>query len=126
MSDVYAGSLDGLRALKRIDGSLSIFRPSTQDFTALSNLRSVGDELGFGSLVSKVDGLENLNDVGRLSIRSSILDVQHVPQRIREFAAIRFSGDPSTLSEELAALETARAKVEVGWHLVAFDHPQCQ
>lgn len=121
-----ASTLDDLKTLERIDGSLSVFRPGTTDFTALSNLRSVGDELSFGSIVKKVDGLENLNDVGRLTIDSSILDVQHVPRRVREFAFIRVGDDPNALPEELAALETALANVEVGWHTIIADYPACE
>lgn len=127
LSDIQNGSnLDELKTLQRIDGSLSLFRPATTDFTALSNLRSVGDELSFGSIVKKVDGLENLNDVGRLTIDSSILDVQHVPRRVREFAFIRVGDDPSALPEELAALETALADIEVGWHTIINDYPECE
>ncbi|WP_437603996.1 hypothetical protein WMF28_20660 [Sorangium sp. So ce590] len=72
LSDTTPGALEPLSSLVHIDGSLTLFRNHTDDFTALRNLRRVGANFQTHLLQGPgLDGFDALAEVGELRLSSS-------------------------------------------------------
>ena len=113
LSDVYPGDLEPLSSLVQVDGSLTLFRNATDDFTALRNLRRVGANFQMRLLEGPLDGFDTLAEVGELNVASpgGLTGFDWLPAltRVRESALLRRE---SPLSTE--AVESFLSRLDIG------------
>lgn len=118
LSDATHGSLEALSSLVHIDGSLTLFRNHTDDFTALHNLRRVGAKFQLHRLATpSLAGFDALAEVGELNLQTSgelsSLDWLPALARVRESALLVRE---SRLSS--AAVESFLSRLDVGGETV--------
>ncbi|WP_437283542.1 hypothetical protein WME90_24080 [Sorangium sp. So ce375] len=114
LSDTGSGRLEALSSLVHVDGSLTLFRNATDDFTALRNLRRVGAKFQLHLLETpSLSGFEALEEVGELNLASAgqLTSFDWLPAlaRVREVARLARS---SPLSR--AAVESFLSRLDVG------------
>ncbi|WP_437522397.1 hypothetical protein WME79_31525 [Sorangium sp. So ce726] len=114
LSDTMPGALEPLSSLVHIDGSLTLFRNHTDDFTALRNLRRVGANFQMHLLEGPgLDGFDALAEVGEINLVSAgeLTGFDWLPAltSVRE-SAFAVRGPP--LSTE--ALESFLSRLDIG------------
>ncbi|WP_437973438.1 hypothetical protein WMF11_31825 [Sorangium sp. So ce295] len=114
LSDVTPGVLEPLSSLIHIDGSLTLFRNHTDDFTALRNLRRVGANFQMHLLEGPgLEGFGALAEVGELRLVSSgqLTSFDWLPAltSVRE-SALAVRGAPLSME----ALESFLSRLDIG------------
>jgi len=122
LPDVFSpDQLQNLSSLLEIDGSLSLFRNHTPDFSALGSLRRVGANFQTSLIDSTpLQGFENLREVGELSIAKTgdLTDFEWLPAltKVRELATIQLG--PGLSEEAVTALVS---RIEIGGPVLVFS-----
>ncbi|WP_437957280.1 hypothetical protein WME76_39110 [Sorangium sp. So ce119] len=114
LSDTTAGALEPLSSLVHIDGSLTLFRNHTDDFTALRNLRRVGANFQMHLLQGPgLDGFDALAEVGELRLLSAgeltSLDWLPALTRVRE-SALAMTEPPLSMED----IESFLSRLDIG------------
>jgi hypothetical protein len=113
--------MDALSSLVHIDGSLTLFRNHTDDFTALRNLRRVGALFQLHLIETpSLAGFDSLAEVGELNVATagqlSSFDWLPALARVRESALL--VRDPPLSS---AAVESLLSRLDVGGEIVVMN-----
>ncbi|WP_438032082.1 hypothetical protein [Sorangium sp. So ce204] len=114
LSDVTPGALEPLSSIVHIDGSLTLFRNHTDDFTALRNLRRVGANFQMHLLEGPgLDGFDALAEVGELRLLSpgELTGFDWLPAltSVRE-SALAVRGAPLSME----AVESLLSRLDIG------------